>query len=92
MTQDTVVTIMQSGLFTVMVVAAPPLVVGLTIGVIVSIFQAVTSIQEPTLAFVPKIIGVFMSLILFGSFMLSTLQDFIRSLYGNLAQYTIPMP
>ena len=90
MTQDAVITIIQSGLITVMVVAAPPLIVGLTIGVTVSIFQAVTSIQEPTLAFVPKIIGVLGAIIFFGPFMLSTLQDFTISLFGNLAHHVTP--
>ena len=90
MTQDTIIDIIQSAVWTTLVVAAPPLIVGLTIGVLVSIFQAVTSIQEPTLAFVPKIVGVLVSLIIFGAFMLSTLMEFMSALYTNLPQYITP--
>ena len=90
MTQDMVITVVQSALWTILMVAGPPLIIGLSIGVLVSIFQAVTSIQEPTMAFVPKIMGVLFSLILFGAFMLSTLQEFAIALYSNLPYYIIP--
>lgn len=90
MTQDTIITIIQSALWTIILVAGPPLAIGLAVGVLVSIFQAVTSIQEPTLAFVPKILAVLLSLILFGPFMLSTLQEFITSLFLSIPQYIVP--
>ena len=80
MTQDTVIDLMRDGLMTIMLVSAPPLIMGLVVGIVVSIFQTVTSIQEPTLAFVPKIVAVLLSLILFGPFMLSTLTDYMNRL------------
>ncbi len=90
MTQDAVITVIQSALYTIILVAAPPLIMGLAVGILVSIFQAVTSIQEPTLAFIPKILAVLASLIIFGPFLLSTLQEFITNLYMSIPQYIIP--
>ncbi|MDR1066940.1 MAG: flagellar biosynthesis protein FliQ [Clostridiales bacterium] len=87
MTQDAVLTLTQATLFTVVSVAAPPLLIALAVGIIVSVFQAVTSIQEPTLAFAPKILAVLLSLILFGPFMLSRLQELFVELYMNIAEY-----
>ena len=78
MTQDRVVDAMASALYTVILTAAPPLVIGLSVGLIIAIFQTVTSIQEQTLAFVPKIIAVFLSIIVFGPFMLNTLTEFFQ--------------
>ena len=87
MTQETVIDIVQSGVLTVVLVSAPPLILGLTVGVAVSIFQAVTSIQEPTMAFVPKILAVLFSLIFFGYFMLTNLQEYVIELYGSIPYY-----
>ncbi len=90
MTQDTIISIIQSGLLTIILVAGPPLAVGLIVGISVSIFQAVTSIQEPTLAFIPKIFGVLSAIIIFGSFMLTNLQTFIVNIYSAIPQYIVP--
>lgn len=87
MTQDTVITIMQLAVRTVIITSAPPLLLGLIVGLIVSIFQTITSIHEQTLAFVPKILAVFISLLIFGPFMITTLEDLFVSLYSNLATY-----
>lgn len=84
MSQEMVIDIIQSAVLTVITVSAPPLVMGLVVGVIVSIFQAVTSIQEPTMAFVPKIIAVFFSLIFFGYFMITMLQEYSMSLFNSI--------
>jgi flagellar biosynthetic protein FliQ len=72
-TDATILHLVTEGLLTVIYVAAPPLAMGLTAGLIMSIFQTVTSIQEPTLAFIPKILAVLGSLIIFGPFMLGRL-------------------
>ena len=80
MSQELVIDIVQNAVMTVLIVAAPPLLIGLTVGVTVSIFQAVTSIQEPTMAFVPKIIAVFLAIVIFGHFMLGTALDFVTGL------------
>ncbi|MCL2699103.1 MAG: flagellar biosynthetic protein FliQ [Defluviitaleaceae bacterium] len=90
MTQERVLDLAQMTVFTVMQAAAPPLVMGLTVGVLVSMFQTITSIQEPTLAFVPKILAVFMSLVIFGAFMLTTMQEFMIELYGMIPELLIP--
>ena len=82
--------IAREALMTVITVAAPPLAIGLSVGILVSIFQTVTSIQEPTLAFVPKILGVFVALLLFGSFMGSTLVNFVERLLSELPNLIVP--
>lgn len=87
MTLDDVVTIMRDGFFTIIELAAPILLVSLIVGLVISIFQTVTSIQEQTLTFVPKVICVFLGLMLLGHWMLSTLREYIVSLWGNFAQY-----
>jgi len=76
--------IMSRALVTVLIAVAPPLIVGLTVGIIASIFQTVTSIQEPTLAFIPKIIAVMVALMIFGSFMGSVIQQFTVELLNNI--------
>lgn len=73
MSQNFVVGIIKDALTTVIMVSAPALLISLVIGLIISIFQATTQIQEQTLTFVPKIIAVFASIILFGSWMLNML-------------------
>ena len=75
-TSDSVVDLVRSAVLTVILVGAPPLIMGLTVGIVASMLQTITSIQEATLAFVPKIIAVLLALIIFGHFMLTTLQDF----------------
>lgn len=87
MTLDDVVTIMRTAFYTIIELSAPVLLVSLIVGLIISIFQTVTSIQEQTLTFVPKVICVFLALMLLGHWMLSTIKDYIISLWGNFAQY-----
>jgi len=90
MNSGIILDIAQDALLTVIKVAAPPLIIGLSVGVLVSIFQTVTSIQEPTLAFVPKIIGVFVALLIFGSFMGSEITGFIERLLTELPNLIVP--
>lgn len=84
MSQEMVINLVQDAVMTVILIAAPPLLIGLTVGVLVSVFQAVTSIQEPTMAFVPKIIAVFLSLIIFGHFMLGTAIEYVEQLFSTI--------
>ena len=63
------------------------LIISLVVGLIVSIFQTVTSIQEQTLTFVPKIIAVFVGLMIFGSWILTNLTDFVTTLWSNFSMY-----
>jgi flagellar biosynthetic protein FliQ len=73
--------------YTVLVVSAPMLIIGLLVGVIISIFQATTQIQEQTLAFVPKIVAVMLSILFFGPWILQTLVDYTFNLFDNLYKY-----
>ena len=87
MTEGQVLDIAREALFDVIICAAPPLLVSLVVGLIISIFQTVTSIQEQTLTFVPKIIAVFLSIIIFGSWILNNLTGFMEELWGNFSLY-----
>jgi flagellar biosynthetic protein FliQ len=90
MTQEMILDIVREGLFTILIVSAPPLVMGLVVGLLMSIFQAVTSIQEQTLAFIPKIIAVLLALLLFGPFMIDKLSAYITYLVTNLPDFISP--
>lgn len=87
MTIDTVVQIAQQALFTIIKTAAPLLLVSLVIGLIVSIFQTVTSIQEQTLTFVPKILGIFLTMMLLGHWMLNNMTNFMVDLWQDFSVY-----
>ncbi|SEN41196.1 flagellar biosynthetic protein FliQ [Paenibacillus sophorae] len=63
------------------------LILGLVVGLIISIFQATTQIQEQTLAFVPKIVAVLLALLLFGPWIITKLVDFTTRILGNLHMY-----
>jgi flagellar biosynthetic protein FliQ len=73
--------------YTVLKASAPMLLLGLVVGLIVSIFQATTQIQEQTLAFVPKIIAILLGVLVFGPWILTTLVDFTYNLFDNLYKY-----
>ena len=92
MTPDIVIDIVRQGLLTVIAVAAPPLIFGLTAGLLMSIFQTVTSIQEPTLAFVPKILAVLLALMIFGPFMLTRLTEYFTFIIESLDYLAVTGP
>ena len=79
--------VMRDALFLVLKTAAPPLIVSLVIGLIVSVFQTVTSIQEQTLTFVPKMVGMFLTLMLIGHWMLNGMSTFMEELWTNFSVY-----
>ncbi|QOY34482.1 flagellar biosynthesis protein FliQ [Anaerobacillus isosaccharinicus] len=87
MSQEFVISMAEKGVFAVLVIAGPLLVIALGIGLAVSIFQATTQIQEQTLAFVPKIVGVLVALIVFGPWMLSHMLSFASEIFGNLHRF-----
>lgn len=87
MSIDYVVQIANQALYLIIKTAAPVLLVSLVIGLIVSIFQTVTSIQEQTLTFVPKIIGVFLAIMLLGGWMLNNISDFMTQLWSDFSIY-----
>ncbi|AIQ13337.1 flagellar biosynthesis protein FliQ [Paenibacillus durus] len=73
--------------YLVLEISAPMLILGLVVGLIISIFQATTQIQEQTLAFVPKIVAVLLALLLFGPWIITKLVDFTTQILGNLHLY-----
>lgn len=84
MSGDLVIQIGQEALMIVLLVCAPMLGLGLTVGLMVSVFQATTSIQEQTLAFIPKIIAVFVAILIFGPWMLRILVEFFSGIFIGL--------
>lgn len=87
MSEGEIIRIAQEGLKTILMASAPMLGFGLLVGLIVSIFQATTQIQEATLAFVPKIVAVLVSFVFFGPWILRMVLEFTSSLLGNLNMY-----
>ena len=85
MTEGQVLDVAREALYTIIICAAPLLLISLVIGLIISIFQTVTSIQEQTLTFVPKIICVFLGIMLFGSWILNNLTEFIYALWSDFS-------
>lgn len=74
----------QGAVYTILIVALPLLGTSLLVGLAVSVFQATTQIQEQTLAFIPKIIAVFIAVLIFGPWMLTRLVNFTSNLLGNM--------
>lgn len=87
MTVEAVLDIASEALWTIIITSAPLILLSLVVGLIVSIFQAVTSIQEQTLTFVPKLLAMFIGLMVFGSFILNTLVSFIETLWNSFGEY-----
>lgn len=87
MTVETVMTISSEALYIIIETAAPVLLVSLIVGLLVSLFQTVTSIQEQTLTFVPKIVAIFLTLILLGHWMLNNMTDFMQRLWADFSVY-----
>ncbi len=87
MTVDSVVDIANNALYLIIKVSLPILLISLIIGLIISIFQTVTSIQEQTLTFVPKIVGVFLGLMLLGGWMIQNMVEFTTELWSSFSMY-----
>ena len=87
MTIDDVSAITGEALFLIIKTAAPVLLVSLIIGLIISIFQTVTSIQEETLTFVPKVIGIFLTIIVIGHWMANEMTGFMQRLWTDFSIY-----
>jgi len=87
MTVDAVMDISREAMFLIIRTALPVLLVSLVVGLIVSIFQTVTSIQEQTLTFVPKIIAIFIALVFFGQWMMNSMVEFMVRLWSSFTVY-----
>ncbi len=86
MTLGTVVALMRSGIFEILMLASPVLISALVVGLVVAIFQATTSIQEQTLTFVPKIMTILGVLALLGGWMFASLRDYTINLFMLIPQ------
>ncbi len=87
MNEGMIIELGQQAMFTILILAAPMLILGLLVGLAVSIFQATTQIHEATLAFVPKIIVVLGSVVIFGPWLLSIIINFTLKLYTNMNNF-----
>ncbi len=86
MTPQTVLTIGQNAIEMTLMVSAPLLIAALAIGLLISIFQAATQINEATLSFIPKLVAIFVVMVIAGPWMLQMLIDYIQRLYSNIPQ------
>ncbi len=84
MTPETFITQARLALETLLMVAGPLLLVALVVGLVVSIFQAATQINEPTLSFIPKLVGVFLVVVIAGPWMLTVMLDFMRRMLTGI--------
>jgi flagellar biosynthesis protein FliQ len=84
MDQDTVINLATQAMMLALKIAGPVLLLGLIIGLLVSIFQAVTSIQEQSLSFIPKIVGVAVLIVVLGPWMLDQLVGYAQNLYLSI--------
>ncbi|MGG0283734.1 flagellar biosynthesis protein FliQ [Peribacillus butanolivorans] len=87
MSAEFVIDVAEKGIYMVLIIAGPLMLIALVVGLLVSIFQATTQIQEQTLAFVPKIVAVLLALILLAPWMLSHLLSYANDIFGNLNRF-----
>lgn len=87
MEQNTVIFLISQAVTTMIKVSAPVLIIAMVVGVIIAVFQATTQINEQTMVFVPKILAVFVGLILFGAWMLTQLSEFTTKLFDSILSY-----
>lgn len=87
LTPDMVIKLAEQSIYLIILISAPLLLIALGVGLLVSVFQAMTQIQEQTLAFIPKILAVFLSLVIFGPWMLTMLLDYTRDLFEQLPRF-----
>lgn len=86
-TQGDVITIAKEAIYAIIITSAPLLLISLIVGLIISIFQTVTSIQEQTLTFVPKILAVFIGIMVLGSWIMTELSDYMIRLWTDFSVY-----
>jgi flagellar biosynthetic protein FliQ len=87
MSEQQVIDIARRAVFLIIECSAPLLIISLVVGLIISIFQTVTSIQEQTLTFVPKIVAVFFGVMLLGSWIINNITSYMNELWSNFNMY-----
>lgn len=85
MSVQLVLDVMREAFMKIIMVAGPVVIVAMVVGLVISIFQATTQIQEQTLSFVPKLLAIFITLMIAGNFMLNTLLQFTQSIFKIIA-------
>jgi flagellar biosynthetic protein FliQ len=83
-TPETIVGLLQQALEVTLLISAPLLIAALITGLVVSVFQAATQINEMTLSFIPKLLAIFAALVLAGPWMLNVMVDFMRRLFSAI--------
>ena len=86
-TQGDIITIAKEAIYTIIISGAPLLLISLVVGLVISIFQTVTSIQEQTLTFVPKILAIFLALILMGHWIMNNMVEYMTNLWSDFNVY-----
>jgi flagellar biosynthetic protein FliQ len=84
MTPESVMTIGRQAIEVTLMVAAPMLLIALAVGLLVSIFQAATQINEMTLSFIPKLVGIFAAMVIAGPWMLGIMTDYMRQMFSSI--------
>lgn len=84
MTPESVMSIGSQAIHVSLLLGAPLLLVALVVGLVISIFQAATQINEATLSFIPKLVGIFVALVVAGPWMLSVMLDYMREVFGGI--------
>ncbi len=87
MDESSIIYIAQDALKIILYISAPVLIISMVVGLIISIFQATTQIQEQTLSFVPKILAVMAAIAIFGSWMLRVLIEYTQNIFVNINQF-----
>ena len=85
MLESDAIELLRDGILVTLKISAPMLIVALVVGLVVAIFQTTTSIQEQSLTFVPKIVAIFITIIIFAGWIIQTLMDYTRELFGKIA-------
>lgn len=85
MTVEMVLDVLREAFLRILAISGPALLIGMLVGLVISIFQATTQIQEQTLSFVPKLLAIFLTLILAGNFMLNLLLNFTKMIFKMIA-------
>jgi flagellar biosynthetic protein FliQ len=87
MSSELVINVAERGIYIILMISGPLMLMALVVGLVISIFQATTQIQEQTLAFVPKIIAVLIGLVFFGPWMLSRMLTYAYEIFNNLTKF-----
>lgn len=87
MTYGDVIALGRDAMFVTFMIAAPVLLISMVVGLVISVFQAVTQIQEPTLTFIPKIVASALTILFFGPFMLALITDFTTRIFTHIQNF-----